>query len=201
MKTILAAAGVAAVALASAPLAAQTFEGPYVGAQIGYNHDSYGKVDSRLGQLGIDDSRDSFTGGVDAGYDHHLSNRIVVGAEGGFDLGANDSLAARRGSGFASINPRYSFNVSARAGYLVNPKTLVYVRGGYENVDARATFANATGSARDSRTYDGWMAGGGVERYLTDKVSARVEYRYSDLGGSDTRWHRQQGLFGISYHF
>jgi len=200
MNKLLIAAGIATVAL-SAPVAAQNFEGPFVGAQIGYNHDSYGKVDSRFGRLAIDDNRDSFTGGAYAGYDHHLTDRIVVGAEGDFDLGANDSRVERRGGAVASIDPRHAFSLSARAGYQVDPRTLLYVRGGYENVDARVSLATGNAAGRYSRTYDGWMAGGGVERYLTPKVSARVEYRYSDLGGGDTRFHRQQGLVGISYHF
>jgi len=76
MNKLLIAAGIATVAL-SAPVAAQNFEGPFVGAQIGYNHDSYGKVDSRFGRLAIDGNRDSFTGGAYAGYDHHLTDRIV----------------------------------------------------------------------------------------------------------------------------
>jgi outer membrane immunogenic protein len=204
MKMLLIAASAAAITMTT-PLFAQSqhepFQGPYVGAQIGYDHDSYGAVDSRFGRVGIDDNRDSFTGGAFAGYDYHLTNKIVVGGEGDFDLGANDSRSVRRGNTTASIDPRHAFSVSARAGYQVDPKTLLYVRGGYENVDARVSLVNANVTGRDTRTYDGWLAGAGVERYLTDNVSARVEYRYSDLGGGDTHFHRQQGLFGVSYHF
>ncbi|WP_404710889.1 outer membrane protein [Sphingomonas sp. MMS24-J13] len=200
MKTLFVAAGVAALAL-SAPLAAETFDGPYVGAQAGYNHDSYGNVESRLGQIGVDNSRDSFNGGAFVGYDHRINSKFVLGGEAGFDIGTNDNRTDRRPGGFTSIDPRHAFDVSARAGYLVNDRTLLYVRGGYENVDARVTLANASGINRDVRTYDGWLAGVGAERYLTDKVSARIEYRYSDLGGSDTRFHRQQGLVGVAYHF
>jgi outer membrane immunogenic protein len=45
--------------------------------------------------------------------------------------------------------------------------------------------------------------GGGVERKLLDNVSARVEYRYSDLGdNSDTgKFERHQVLAGIAYRF
>jgi outer membrane immunogenic protein len=200
MKTVFVAASVAALAL-STPVAAETFDGPYVGVQAGMNHDSYGRVESRVGQVGINDTRNSFNGGAYVGYDRRIRDRFVLGGEAGFDIGTNDNRVVRGAGTFASVDPRHAFDVSARAGYLANDRTLLYVRGGYENVDARVTLINAGGANRDVRTYDGWLAGAGVERYLTDKVSARIEYRYSDLGGNDTRFHRQQGLVGVSYHF
>ncbi len=200
MKTLLIAAAASAIAMAS-PAAAETFDGPYVGAQLGYSHDKYGTVDSDIGQITINDSRDSVTGGIYGGYDHRVNDRIVIGLEGGFDIGASDNRRERQGANLVDIDPRFTFSASARAGYLVTPQTLVYVRGGYENVDARVTVANAAGTNRDSRSYDGWSVGGGVERYVTTNVSARLEYRYSDLGGSDTKFERHQALFGLSYHF
>lgn len=200
MKSMFLAAAGTALALA-APLSAKTFDGPYIGGQFGFNHDSYGNVRSRLGEVGIDNTRDSFNGGAFVGYDHRIRDRFVVGGEAGVDIGTSDNRAERSAGSIRSIDPRHAFDVSARAGFLVDERTLLYVRGGYENVDARVSLANASGTSRDVRSYDGWLAGAGVEHYLTDRVAARIEYRYNDVGGSDTRFHRQQGLVGISYHF
>lgn len=199
MKLLFVTAAVAAAAL-TAPAGAETYQGPYVGAQVGGKHDSYGPVDTDAGRVGIENNGDGFTGGVYAGYDFKFANRIVIGAEGGFDLGAGDRVGSRTGNG-ASIDPRHSFTATARTGYLVDPKTLLYVRGGYQNVDARVAYVTAPAvTMRDTHNYDGWLVGGGVERYLTDKISTRVEYRYSDLGGDGTHYHRQDALLGLSYH-
>jgi outer membrane immunogenic protein len=121
----------------------------------------------------------------------------VVGVEGGFSLGANDDV--RNGS--AIIDPNYSFDVGARAGYLINPRTLLYVRGGYENMRAFVRNGSADGLVRGHDSFDGWSVGGGVERGITDKVSARVEYRYSDLGSGSESFDRHQALVGVAYHF
>lgn len=82
MKALLVAAGVATVALTSGP------------------------VDARDGPMAIDNNKDGFTGGVYAGYDHHLTEKVVIGVEGGFDLRADDRTLSRSGS--TSIDPRYS---------------------------------------------------------------------------------------------
>jgi outer membrane immunogenic protein len=142
--------------------------------------------------VGYHESRASFVGGVYAGYDYQVTPHIVLGVEAGFDLAADD--ASRVGG--ALIDPNYSFDVGARAGYMVGEKTLVYVRGSYENM--RAQVQNGSVSGHD--TFDGWGVGGGVERFVADNVSARVEYRYSDLSNGG-KFDRHQALVGVAYHF
>jgi len=71
-------------------------------------------------------------------------------------------------------------NVTARAGLLVSPESLLYARGGYSN--ARFSFSNPAGN---SESRNGYTLGAGYERSLTDKISARIEYAYSNYG-SDT---------------
>jgi outer membrane immunogenic protein len=174
------------------PANAESFQGPYVGAQAGWNQDSIGATGSDVGRLDIHESRASFVGGVYAGYDYQVTPHIVLGVEAGFDLAADD--ASRVGG--ALIDPNYSFDVGARAGYMVGEKTLVYVRGSYENM--RAQVQNGSVSGHD--TFDGWGVGGGVERFVADNVSARVEYRYSDLSNGG-KFDRHQALVGVAYHF
>ena len=93
------------------------------------------------------------------------------------------------------------FDLTARAGYLVNDKTLVYLRGGYANTRVRATLASDTDVVTTSDNLDGWLVGGGVERALTDDISARLEYRYTDLGSDGGEFDQHQALVGISYNF
>jgi len=183
--------GAAVVALSSAPAFAQEFQGPYVGAQAGWNQDK-----------ALGDKQDAVVGGVFVGYDHEVIPNVVLGAEGGFSLGASDRVGPH-GPDNASLDPRYSFDASARAGYVLGERNLLYVRGGYTNTRARLTRDVAGVAVSDNGNHDGWFVGGGVERKLLDNVSTRVEYRYNDLGNnSDTgNFERHQVLAGVAYRF
>jgi outer membrane immunogenic protein len=180
---------------------AEPFNGPYLGVQAGLNHDSVGNVTSEIGDLAIGRSRDSFIGGVYAGYDLTIAPRVVIGAEAGFSLTTSDAMTRTGSDDLARINPSYAYDLSARVGYLVTDETLLYVRGGYDNVRARVTREVRGVTSRDRDNFDGWMVGGGVERSLTDAITARAEYRYSDLGGGDGKFDRHQALLGFAYRF
>lgn len=180
---------------------AEPFNGPYVGVQAGLNHDEVGTVATEIGDLAIDRERDSFVGGAFAGYDFRVASNVVIGAEAGFSFTSSDSITRTSSDSLARINPSYAFDLSARAGYLVTDNTLLYVRGGYDNVRARITRDTRGVVLRDKDTFDGWMIGGGVERLVTDSITARLEYRYSDLGGGDSSFERHQALLGLAYRF
>jgi outer membrane immunogenic protein len=202
MKRIL--SSVAAVAL-SAGLAtaasAEPFNGPYVGVQAGWSQDDVGTPSTPAGDVTFDRSQDSLSGGLFLGYDYKISPRVVVGAEAGVQVGADDSIVRDFGSTQVTIDPERSLDLTARAGYLVNDDTLLYARGGYTNARVKTSIEDSAGIRSASANRDGWLVGGGVEHALSDNVSARVEYRYSDLGEGDGGFDRHQALFGLSYRF
>lgn len=185
----------------AAPAAAQPFEGPYVGAQAGWSQNKLGSVETDLGIATIDDSRDAATAGIFFGYNLQPTGKVVLSAEGAVNFGFDDGLSRSQKDASAAINPEYGFDVGVRAGYLVTDKTLVYARGGYENIRTRVQILDLYGPRRGKDNLDGWSVGGGVERAVTDRLSARLEYRYSDLGGGETRWDRHQVLAGVAWHF
>lgn len=194
MKTFVAGIFAAASMLAVTPAMAETFEGPYIGVQAGWNQNrvrSDASIDPT--DVYVRDNKDSFNGGAYAGYDVKVTPSVVIGAEAGFNIGVDDAVR----TGADVINPNYGFDLSARAGYLVTPRTMAYVRGGYDNVRARV--ANAFDETHE--TFDGWSVGGGFEHAVTDNVSARIEYRYSDLGSNGADFDRHQALVGLGYHF
>ena len=193
--------GLASLCAIATPASAQTFEGPYVGAQAGWSQNKLGTVETDGGAAQIDDSRDAATAGIFFGYNIQPANSIVLSAEGAVNFGFDDGVSRSQKDATARINPEYGFDLGVRAGYLVTDKTLVYARGGYENIRASVRLRNIEGAFSDKDNFDGWSVGGGVERAITDRISARVEYRYSDLGGSGTNFERHQALFGIAYHF
>ena len=61
--------------------------------------------------------------------------------------------------------------------------------------------ADATGIVSDSDNHDGWLAGAGAERQITQNVSARFEYRYSKFSEGDGKDQRHRVLAGLSYRF
>ena len=202
MKRIL--SSVAAVALAAGlgtAASAEPFNGPYVGMQAGWSQDDLRTPSTPLGDVAVDRSRDSFSGGVFAGYDLKVGPSAVIGAEAGVQVGADDRIVRDTGSALVTVDPKRSLDLTARAGYLVSDNTLLYARGGYTNARVRTAVDDAAGFRSASANRDGWLIGGGVERALGDNVSARLEYRYSDLGEGDGRFDRHQALFGIAYRF
>ncbi|MFZ5748755.1 MAG: outer membrane protein [Pseudomonadota bacterium] len=184
----------------SAPAAAQNFNGPSVGAQVGWSHDDIRGPKTDLGTLPVQARKDSATVGGFAAYDKEIG-RFVIGGELGFMLGASDTATASGGGATYSIDPRRSFDASLRGGYLINPKTLVYGRAGYTNERFRTTVNTGATSVIHSQDRDGWTLGAGVERVIIPHVSARVEYRYADLSDGTGKWDRHQVLTGIAYRF
>ncbi len=200
-KGIVAALAFASTTALATPVFAAPFQGPFVGVQAGLSRDAVGRTGTQLGAVAVDHGRNSFAGGLFAGYDYSIAPRVVVGAEAGLSFGASDAIEGSAGSAPAVIDPKRQIDLSARAGYLIRQDTLVYVRGGYANVRARTTIGAKAEAISRSSDLQGWTLGAGTERSLTSTVSARVEYRYADLGEGNGRFDRHQVLIGLAYHF
>ena len=180
MKPILAAAA-AFIAVPALADPATPFSGPFVGIQGGWQQDrQHVSIFDGEGGFASGSARDSgFAYGGQAGFDMHLAPRIVGGVEASitgrtgaerFDLGGGDSVR---------LKSDRTINGTARLGYLVTPRGLLYARGGYTN--GRFSLSDTFGD-RASRTRGGYTVGGGYEQFLTRSVSARIEYNYSDFG-------------------
>lgn len=193
-------AAIAMLGAAAAPAHADTFDGPYVGVTAGWERS---KIADRIDAQPItrEASRDALVLGGYAGYNLKATDRIVIGAEAGFSAAVDDQNRAASAGKSLTIDPRYSFDLSARAGYLVTDKALVFVRGGYANTRVRTTLDGLTGPVTASDNLDGWQVGGGLEYAISDRISARAEYRYSDLGSNGGQYDRHQTLVGVSYNF
>lgn len=183
-----------------APGQAEMFNGPTVGVEAGWTQNKIGSTKTDLGRTNVDASQDTATLGGLLGYDRRFG-RLVVGGEVGLSFGTSDKVSGGTSTATASIDPKRSVDLTARAGYLVAPQTLVYARAGYTNDRIRTTTVSGTSTLSASEDRDGWLVGGGVERAITDKVSARVEYRYADLSNGHGKYDRHQVLSGIVFHF
>lgn len=198
---ILAAIALAATATPAFAQDAQPFEGPFIGASAGWNRaEAAGRTEG--GQpLDGEAARDSVVIGAFAGYDHKVVDRVVLGAEAGFSIALDDSSAGRSAGNQITLDERYSFDLTGRAGYLVTDDVLIYARGGYANSRVRTEIEQAGSIATRSDNRDGWLVGGGAEYAISPNIRARVEYRYSDFGSDGRNSERHQTLVGISYKF
>ncbi|MBV8686808.1 MAG: porin family protein [Alphaproteobacteria bacterium] len=184
-------AGTALLAFLPASRApAQGFYGPYAGVEVGARRTG---ADVRT----ADRDRLSVAGGPLAGYDRQVARRVLLGGEAAVGPAAADRLGAPASAGRVSVDRGPSLDLTARAGYGLDRATLAYVRGGY--TDARI---EADASAAAEREYrDGWTLGAGIERHILERISARPEYRYADLGEEGGPSGRHRLLAGIAYRF
>jgi outer membrane immunogenic protein len=147
----------------SEPVAAGNWAGAYAGGTASWQRGDF----QQQGEA----KANGFGGGVYGGYNMQ-SGQMVYGAEADFGYSGVDSthngLTAKQG-----VNG----SIRGRVGVDLNP-VLVYGTAGVAGTNAE--LENAAGS--DDRTMVGWTAGAGAEAFVTNNITARVEYRYSDYG-------------------
>lgn len=80
--------------------------------------------------------------------------------------------------GTCSSDYDWSGSLRGRVGYTIDP-VLIYATAGLAAARIN-TSISAGGSYSD--TFSGWTIGGGVEAAVTEALSAKVEYAYSDYG-------------------
>lgn len=162
-----------AAPVAAAPV--NDWTGFYLGALLGYTWgtagtDAVGDVDTS----GID-------GGAYAGANWQWGN-FVVGAEGDLIIsGVNGD------DGGIEVDQGLNGSLRARAGIALD-RFLIYGTGGA----AMTKLELDDGLDSDDQALWGWTVGAGTEAMVTDNITARVEYRYTDyqdetftLGGGD----------------
>ena len=173
------------------PTSAYNWTGSYVGAQLGYGWGTASDV-------GLDWDANGLAGGVFAGYNVMPTPNFVLGVEG--DINAT-GMSGKLGP--VTVDNPWDATLRARAGIAVN-RFLIYGTGGLAVGGVKVS----SGGSSDSATKVGWTLGGGVEAAVTSNVTARVEYRYTDLN-DDTYstapgkvgFTSNQVLFGVGMKF
>jgi len=117
----------------------------------------------------------AFGGGVYGGYNWQ-SGQIVYGAEGDVNYNGIDGRAAAGIDGKQGING----SIRGRVGYDMNP-FLLYGTAGL----AASNNKLDDGTSSDKKTALGYTVGAGVEAMVTNNITARVEYRYTDYQKKD----------------
>ena len=183
--------------------AAYDWTGPYIGIQGGYAWGTNDvEVDSNLdivttaaiALIPPDDDEidiDGWVGGLHLGY-LWQNDSLVLGIEGDgefADIDGNTDVFLNEGDadpiGEVEQEIDWLASLRLRAG-IAWDRTLFYATGGLAvgGVEVSADLGEI-GSESESDTEWGWTIGGGIEHAFTDELSARIEYRYTDLGDTD----------------
>ncbi|MGE4253190.1 MAG: outer membrane protein [Parvibaculaceae bacterium] len=161
------------------------YVGGFVGAGASVADTELGADFGEIGGFDIDFDGiggEGFLGGAMAGFNWQVSDRFVLGIQGDIawtDLDAELEIFGAE----AKAGPDFIASGSLRAGYLVTPETLFYIIGGYSYSEYEAKVSELDFKA--DQDYDGYHVGAGMETRLSDRLTARVEYRYTDFGSED----------------
>jgi outer membrane immunogenic protein len=149
-----------ALALAPSVASADAFNGPYAGVEAGLG---ILKTEGSILTGPISESDNSAMVSAVAGYRMPLGDSPVV-------LGAEGSVGT-----YTSGKGDLRYGAAGIGGVKLGERALVYGKVGYAWLDG---VPNGTGEG-----IDGLVLGGGAELALSDRVSARAEYRHIDYGG------------------
>lgn len=195
--------------------AAYDWSGVYVGAQVGY---AWGKSEVVFEPNGVynQPDPDGWLGGVYVGFNHQLSNKLVLGIEGDFAFASvtGQNINIWDGIPFPldviESDMNWSGAVRGRLGYAFD-RFLPYLSAGLAFADYDHTVLFEGVSIGDfGETYIGWTIGLGLDFALTDHLLLRSEYRYSDFGSEsfagsvndhDVDLSTNDVRFGIAYKF
>ena len=147
------------------PVASGNWAGAYAGGTASWQRGEFNNDGAKANGMG---------GGVYGGYNMQ-NGQLVYGGEADVNYSGIDS--SRNGlTGKQGING----SIRGRVGIDLNP-VLLYGTAGVAagNVEMK----NAAGKA--DRNLVGWTAGAGAEAFVTNNVTARVEYRYTDYTGKN----------------
>ena len=121
-------------------------------------------------------------GGALIGYDYRLNSNIVIGIQGDISGSNLETSVSVPGLGSLSARPDLLYSVSGRLGWLSSEDTLLYIIAGYTHADYNVSI---TPGPNFNEHYDGFHVGGGIETHITPRLTARIEYRYTNFSAED----------------
>jgi outer membrane immunogenic protein len=159
------------------------FDGPYIGANLGF-----GRVDTKQSSPGdpsVSGDDSSVTAGGQVGYNRQCGH-VVFGIEAdfnylGFETNTTPAIPV-------VVNLKDEINwfgtVRGRVGVVVHNHALLYATGGLAYANTTHTFSvpSFPFSQTDDDFKTGWTIGGGIELIREDRWLLRAEVLYVDLG-------------------
>lgn len=159
------------------------WSGFYVGVGGGF-----GAVNHKLSVSGLGSFNgiggEGLFGELTVGYDHMLTNRLLLGGFIDTHLGNIGMSLDAKPLIDADLTNSYGFDAIARLGYVLNGSTLGYVLGGYtwEHFKLDASSPLGGGSFEHDEDRSGYVLGVGMETAIGHNWTIKAEYRYADYG-------------------
>ncbi len=192
-----------------------TWTGFYVGGQVGYEFGSSNALASSnrsgLGLASMSTKENGIIGGVHVGYNYSTQSLLgfggfgggglVIGIEGDAD-GSNYKKTYALGGLSDTTRQNIQGSVRGRLGIAVD-RALFYGTGGVAFGDLGNSYVNTLNGLTDSNSHlrVGYTVGGGIEYSLTNNLSVRAEYRYTDFGTfSDNLGGSTAGGVNVRHH-
>lgn len=150
------------------------WSGPYVGLSAGASWDTFSSVFG-VAPVRLDFDATGFTGGAFAGINFQ-HERFVYGLEADVSFSTADETRSIAGIPVTVGNDWFS-TLRGRVGYGAD-RFLLYGTGGLAIGDVSVSVPGV--SAGDTKV--GWTIGAGLEAALTDNITLRGEYLYTDFG-------------------
>ncbi|MFK5595936.1 outer membrane protein [Methylobacterium sp. HMF5984] len=167
-----------------------TWSGFYAGVNAGYafRNSSSGFTDPTYGTVTGGGAKGGFAGGGQVGYNYQFTpgSGFVLGVE----TDIQGTAFAKADAAYLGTTPYYSVRpsldyfgtVRGRVGYAFD-RVLIYGTGGFAyGGGSRSANAAAYPYTLPDTTRTGYAVGGGVEYAFTDKLSAKIEALYLNLG-------------------
>ena len=217
---------------------ANDFSGFYIGANISNDKNEFNLVSKTIStgepygwRVDSDDTDLSF--GLNTGFNKIIDSKILLGIEVGYNHSDNN----QKKDGICHFNngdwsvDTFSYpvkftnekdmTIAGRFGYLLTPKTLIYISGGIAKAWMKADYFNETGTSitdTESKSFNGIRHGVGFEYFLWDHLSlqgsfAQTNFKAEDfLKNADSNYElsadyntididTQSLSIGINYHF
>jgi len=180
-----------------APIEVFNWTGFYVGVHGGYG---WGHTQDTHNPNAFGQTLTGGFGGAQIGYNYQFANNVVLGAEADVAY----SGIGKDWGGVNEFDPYYGEDkidwfgtIRARVGYSAD-RFLPYLTGGlaWANVDHKlgcdrnrvaVTIGGCTNAFETSKSDTAWgyTIGAGVEYAITNNVTVKAEYLYTDLGKND----------------
>lgn len=195
----------------TSPVRAVHWDGLYAGAQIGAIGGS-GAVSIPNYPSTFTDTTSGLLLGVYGGYNWSFAPDFIAGVEAdaywsnanGTHLSGNPGVPTDE---LYKIEQPWAASLRGRIGWSMD-NLLLYATAGVAATSLTTQYVPLAGGVQ-SATVGGWTAGIGAELALTDQLSGRLEYRYSNYGrasfshsGPSTVDYTTSAITaGLSYHF
>src|SRR5260370_25101710 len=181
---------------------ASTWDGLYIGGNVGYGTTSFEETASVPGaSASVSEHASGVVGGFQAGYNKQYGT-FVLGLETDFEL---TSISKTDAFGITTKLPWFG-TTRTRLGFLLNPALLLYATGGV----AYGRVEQSVPGASTKTPGVGWTAGAGLQYALTPQWSIGAEYLHVELDGPsgnvgrisiDTKPNTHLGRATLNYKF